>query len=48
MNANIAKAIRNAEAYLLGRNYNRPLHPQLVKAMPAKAAPAAVAQPRLW
>lgn len=28
MNAKLAKAIRNAEAFLLGRQYNRPLHPQ--------------------
>ncbi len=36
MNARLAKAIRNAEAFLLGRQYNRPLHPRPVKCKPAQ------------
>ena len=36
MNANLAKAIRHAEALLLGRQYNQPLRPQLVKAVSSK------------
>jgi hypothetical protein len=36
MNANIAHAIRNAEAFLLGRQYNRPLHPQPAKTLSSK------------
>ena len=34
MNARLAKAIRNAEAFVLVRQYDRPLHPQPVKCKP--------------
>jgi hypothetical protein len=36
MNARLAKAIRNAEAFVLGRQYDRPLHPQPLKCKPAQ------------
>ena len=43
MNANIAHAIRNAEAFLLGRQYNRPLHPQPAKTLSSKPVSVSVA-----
>jgi len=37
MNARLAKAIRNAEAFVLGRQYDRPLHPKPLKCKPSQA-----------
>jgi len=37
MNARLAKAIRNAEAFVLGRQFDRPLHPQPLKSKPAQS-----------